>query len=466
MPHVLTIDRIARTASFVRGTWEPRRCGNSESNPEPSFIGSRISDIGEFQRRLWLIAGGSFITSRTNEPTDFWRETVAEQLATDPVDIGTAGEEESELISAVQYDTNLIVFSKAGQFLVDGSTALTSSTANIIRTTKFEMSQKARPVVAGDTVVFPYKFRAFSGVNEMQPASEITSNSVDSLNKTTQKYIKGEIIGMSSAGNSKLLVVRTDASLRRLYVYNFLWNGNQKVQAAWHKWEFPEDVVHTYVEEGVVYVWFRNASSTSLCVLQPDKPLDFGLPYSLAMDLVREVSGSTVTLARDDYSFVSTDVENENYAPGRPVTPSSIVAALGGFVYSFDDYHPDTMVAGLVFETELQPNAPIARDRLGNARAQDRVVVRQYEVDYRDSGEVEAWMRNVYRDADEIFLVSNATFPTEDSPVDGFGTTITSGTFDVPFGDDQFVASLILRTKTPQPVTYLEIRWKGQVYKD
>lgn len=466
MPYVLTLNVGAGTATLNQGAWEPRRCGDNDSNPAPSFVGKTISDIGEFQRRLWLIAGGSFITSRTNVPTDFWRETTADTLPTDPVDIQTAGEEESELLYAVQYDTNLIVFSKAGQFLIDGSASLVSSTANIIRTTKFEMSTRARPVVAGDTVMFPYKFRVFAGVNEMQPASEITSNTVDSLNKTTQKYIRGEIIGLSSAGNSKILLVRTDDDFKRLYVYNFLWNGTQKVQSAWHKWEFSEDVVHTYVAEGVVYIWFRTAEGTKLCVLQPDKPLDFGLPYSLCMDMVEEVTGPVVDFDRNDYTFISVDDLNEDYAPGRKVTPESVVPIIGGFRYTFGDYAPTDMVAGVVFETALFPNAPQAKNWQGNARPQDTVVVREYLVDYVDSGEVEAYMINVYRSLDEIFLVSNARFPTADSPLDGFGTTITSGTFKVPFGDDQFTSSLVLRTKTAQPVTYIEIRWKGQVYRD
>lgn len=465
MPHVMTINTALGTAAVGLGEWEGRRAGTDSTNPVPSFVGNTISDIGEFQRRLWFIAGGSFITSQTDQPLDFWRSTVAATLATDPVDIKTSGEEESSLLYGVQYDTNLIVFSKAGQFLVAGDVGLTSAIANIVRTTKFEMSTRARPVVAGDTVMFPYKFRVYAGINEMQPSSEITSNSVDSLNKVTQKYIKGEIIGMSSAGNSKVLVVRTDDNLKRLYVYNFLWNGNQKVQSAWHKWEFKEDVIHTYVEEGVVYIWFRNANGTKLCVLQPDKPLDFDLPYALCMDSVQEVTGPEVTLDRDDYVFVC-GTANDDYAVGRTVTPTSVTQAGTEWVYTFADYAPEDLIAGVVFETALFPNAPISRDWRGNSRAQDRIVVTEYKVDYRDSGEVWAYMVNPYRDAEEIFLVSNATFPMEDSPVDGFGTTITSGTFKVPFGDDQFTASLVLRTNSPQPVTYIEIRWKGQVYKD
>jgi hypothetical protein len=464
MPHVMTIDKALGTADVGRGEWEGRQTGTTVSNPQPSFVGKTISDIGEFQRRLWLIAGGSFIASQTDKPLDFWRSTVATQLATDPVDIKTSGEEESFLLYGVQYDTNLIVFSKAGQFLIDGSIGITSGTANIVRTTKFEMSTKARPVVAGDTVMFPYKFRIFSGVNEMQPSSEITSNSVDSLNKVTQKYIRGEIIGLASAGNSKILIARTDNDPRLVYVYNFLWNGNQKVQSAWHKWTFAEDLIHAYVEEGVVYLWFRNDTSTSLCALRPDKPLDFDLPYAVCMDMVREVTGPTVTLDRDDYTFVCVD-ENDDYAAGRPVTPDTVVEDGEWWEYTFPDFAPTGMIAGVVFDTEVQPNAPISKDWRGNGRHQDMIVVSEYIVDFEDSGEVEAYMKNVYRSPDDIFMVSSARFPTEDSPVDGFGTTITSGSFSVPWGDDQFTSALVLRTRTPQPVTYVEIRWRGQVFK-
>jgi hypothetical protein len=249
-----------------------------------------------------------------------------------------------------------------------------------------------------------------------------------------------------------------------VYVYNFLWNGNQKVQSAWHKWTFAEDLIHAYVEEGVVYLWFRNETSTSLCALRPDKPLDFDLPYAVCMDMVREVTGPTITLDRDDYTFVCIG-ENADYAAGRSVTPSSVVADGAAWDYTFPDYAPTDMIAGVVFATEVQPNAPIAKDWRGNTRAQDMIVVSEYIVDFEDSGEVEAYMKNVYRSPDDIFMVSNAQFPVEDSPVDGFGTTITSGSFSVPWGDDQFTSALVLRTRTPQPVTYVEIRWRGQVFR-
>jgi hypothetical protein len=468
MPHVVTVNTVAKTAQVSRGGWHGRRAGSTTTNPPPSFVGNTISDIGEFQRRLWFIAGGSFIASKTKEPLDFWRSTVAAELATDVVDVKTSGEEESQLLFGVPYDTNLVVFSRAGQFLIDGAIGLTSQTINIVRTTKFEMSPAAKPVVSGDTVMFPYKQQSFSGVNELQPSSEITSNSVADLSSNTPRYIKGEITGMASAGNSKILLIQTDDNSNTLYVYNFLWRGQEKLQSAWHKWEFPFEVKHVYVQEGAVYLWYISDDETVSYRLRPDNPRLFGLPYTPTLDGAAVYNtAEPLASVSSELAFVSAE-DSVSYKIGWPVTPASAIfnAGTGKYDYVFADDAPDTVVGGLVFETTLIPNKPLAADWRGQKRAQDPINIDRYIVDYVDSGTIEAYMLNKYRDAGApIFVLESDTFPFDDDPIDNFGTAVSTGSFVIPWGETQQVSDLMLKTTKVWPVTYIELRWIGQVFK-
>lgn len=464
MPHKLVPNYGTSTFTIAHGDWESRRVGNNDSNETPSFVGGTISDIGEFQSRLWFLSRGNFITSRTNERADFWRESAVNLLSSDPVDLSTAGEEESDLTWGVPYDKNLVIFSSGGQFFVDGETSFTPSNASIVRTTKFEMSKNAKPVVAGDTVMFPYKSRLFSGVNELRPSSELLSNRVDSLNKVTPRYIRGEIIGMSSAGNAKIMLVHTDAVgyENALWVYNFLWDNESKVQSAWHEWYMPEDVAHVYVSEGVVYLWTRAPFGLRLSELRPDIPED-DVGFHACMDFKQMVESDDVLLTRNDYKFVAASDEGD-YEIGRVVTPASVVAEGDDFRYTFSEGAPVDLLAGVVFSTELIPNKPIAKDWRGNKKIGARIVLHKYVVDYTDSGEILAYMDNIYRSNDRIFVLGSGVFPLDDSPEDTFGTTISTGSFDVPWGEDASLASIVLVSNSVQPVTYVEIRWYGQVY--
>lgn len=479
LPHKLVPNYGTNTFTLAYGEWAGREIGNAESNEVPSFVGHAISDLGEFQSRLWFLAGGNFVASRTNERTNFWRKTAVNVLSTDAVDLTTAGEEESELTWGVLYDKNLVVFSALGQFFVDGESAFTPANGTIVRTTKYEMSTKARPVVAGGTVMFPYKSKAFSGVNEMRPSSQLLDNRVESINKVTPRYIVGDITTLASAGNAQILLVKTDAPAyqKTIWVYNFLWDNQNKVQSAWHVWDFAEDVLHVHVSEGVIYLWTIAADALRLQELLPDTPSD-DVGYPVCLDFKQYVVSNadvevddgegtvTVTgvfLERDDYVFIANSAETE-YVPGRVVSPVTVTPYPGGFLYQFDGASPTDILAGTPYTTELIPNKPLARDWRGNVKPGAKIVLHKYVVDYVDSGQITAYMDNVYRSTDRMYVVDSGVFPVDDSPVDNFGTTIFTGSFDVPWGEDTSLASLVLVSNSVQPVTYVEIRWYGQVY--
>ena len=358
------------------------------------------------------------------------------------------------------------MFSRAGQFLIDGEVGLTSQTINIVRTTKFEMSTRAKPVVSGDMVMFPYKQQAFSGVNELQPSSEITSNNVADLSSNTPRYIKGEVSGMASAGNSKVLLLQTDDDASALYVYNFLWRGAEKIQSAWHKWEFPFPVKHVYVSEGAVYLWYVTSTGTFSYKIRPDNPLLFGLPYAPTLDGAQVYDTSMlISNISPNLSFVSA-AASDDYQLGWPVTPVSVVLNAGVYEYTFEDNVPSALVGGIPFETMLIPNKPISNDWRGQKRAQDPINIDRYIVDYEDSGTIEAYMLNKYRNGGaEYFVLASDKFPFDDDPVDNFGTAVSTGSFVIPWGETQQVSDLVLKTNGVWPVTYIEIRWTGQVFK-
>lgn len=467
MPHILTPDYTNVLFTLTRGDWEGRRVGDAKTAPLPSFVGKRISDMGEFAQRLWFISGSAWVASRTKIPNDFFRETAQQELATDPIDISASGEEDSKLLYGTAYDRSLVICSETAQFFVEGGLAITPQNAAIPRTTKFEMSVKARPVLSGDLLMFPYKNRRFSGINEMRPSSNILDNYIENISKVAPRYIDGEVVQLASSGNSRFVVVRTDGTARTLWVYNFLWDNQQKLQSAWHKWTFRENIIHVYVAAGEVHILTRNGTSVRHSKASMDKPDELNLPYHATLDFKREIAvdGShTYRLDRDDYVFF-TSVDGGDYLQGRKVTPIAKIQAVGDHTdYVFAEGHPTFMLTGVPVNTEIVPIKPIFKDWRGNVQPGMTTIPNKFVVDYVDSGPFDAYVQGQYIPDGEAFVLSNEVVPLEDTPQDDFGTTIFSGSFDIPWGYDANTARLILRTKTVQPVTYSEVRWHGQVY--
>jgi len=463
MPHALVPDEeLPNTYVFNTVNWFERRVGTGLTNPLPNFVGKKIRDLGEFQSRLWVVAGGYFCATRTDETRDFFRKSATTLVATDPIDIKSNNDEGVSLDYGVAYDKNLLLFASNGQFIITGSTSIQPLNASMAKTTNYEMSTGARPVVAGQTVMLPYKAARYSGVNEMYPSSDLESNAIDSITKVVTKYIEGEIIDMASSANARVVVCATDAKPQSLYMYNFLWENNSKVQSSWHEWKMPDAVDHVFMRNSRLFVWLRDGEVLRLLEYRLDKPVD-DMGYHSCLDYKHVVTGNPIVMDRADYAFTGT-VDSDTYTAGRTVSPLTIAeTAPGEWTYMFYD-PPATMLAGVVFNTRVEPVEPIAKDWRGNKKVADVVYVDKYVVDFVDSGPITAYMDNIYRGG-EVAVLDNLAFPQDDDPEDALAVAIKSGTFEVPWSEEAKIGKLILQTTSIQPVTYVEVRWYGQTLK-
>lgn len=461
MPHALVVD--GDTITVTQPAWEERRVGNTEVNPLPSFVGNPIKDIAGFQGRIAVISGPNAIMTRTDNNLDFFRRTATTVLATDPIDIRAAGEDDSIMEWIIPYDNNLIVAARDGQFFISGVNRITNSNAAMPRSSNFEMSVVARPVVAGQTVMLPYSARAFSGVNEMLPTEEGTANTLDTINSVTRRYLKGGIISMAASANANTLAVLTDSDTSVIYVYTFLWENNTKAQSAWHTWKLPNAVEHLFIRDSTVFMWTRQNNVTTLLSLKLDRPIEPEIGFHITADYKGEVDTTVpIVLDRPDYRFVGL-VDGEVYSAGRAITPLSVVPAGDKFEYTLPSGVGATTVAGVPIQVELLPNRPIPKDWRGNRKDSEKCIVQKYLIDYEQSGTIEVYMSSEY--FDEVLVADSRIIPAADDPTDSFGTAVRTGTLEVPWNEDAKLSQLVVRSNSLQPTSIVEIRWAGQVFK-
>src|SRR5690606_35703853 len=108
MPHNL-IRESDGSFTFKEAEWGERSAGDETTNEDPSFVGNEINEILFFQNRLGFLSDENIIFSRAGEFFEFFKETVATVLDSDPVDVAASSMKVSILHTATPYDRKLLL---------------------------------------------------------------------------------------------------------------------------------------------------------------------------------------------------------------------------------------------------------------------------------------------------------------------------------------------------------------------
>ncbi|ARB10956.1 tail tubular protein B [Pectobacterium phage POP72] len=279
MPHILVRDDIVDGLAHFRlrqGDWVDRDVGDDLTNPFPSFLDQTIGGLFMVQNRLCFSNGEAVAMARTSRFFEFFRPTVLSALATDPIDTYSDASEVYELTDSVSLDGDTVLFSRTAQFLLPGDRALTKENTVMRPTTTFECAPNVPPVATGDSVMFAFTEGSYSGVREFFTDSTTDTKKAQPTTYHVNKLIEGNIRVMEASSNFNRMFVLTDRRQHRVYVYDWLWQGQEKVQSAWHIWEFPEgSVVHSmfYSMERVYVIITRPDGMSYLEVMEMGDPL-------------------------------------------------------------------------------------------------------------------------------------------------------------------------------------------------
>ena len=254
MPHVL-IRQADNTFVFKKADgathdtydysafgWANRLVGDLTTNPNPSFIGEKINDVFLFKNRLGFLAGENVIFSESGEFFNFFRITVADLLDTAVIDVASAHNTVAILRHAVPFAEKLVLFSDNDQFLLQGGTSLTPKTVSMAHATRYDCLRNCSPVASGPAILFGFDRGSFSGVREYFPKEsvEVMFEGMD-ISAHIPKYIPGKISQIAAATHESVAAFICDGDTDSLYLYNYFNSGNQRVQSAWHRFEFGTD---------------------------------------------------------------------------------------------------------------------------------------------------------------------------------------------------------------------------------
>ncbi|QZI78668.1 non-contractile tail tubular protein [Escherichia phage vB_EcoP-101101UKE1] len=391
MPYIIErtgiVDGIAQF-KIRQGDWEDRKVGDDLTNPMPSFIDEEVPQTigGMFmvQNRLCFTAGEAVIASRTSYFFDFFRYTVISALATDPFDIFSDASEVYQLKHAVTLDGATVLFSDKSQFILPGDKPLEKSNALLKPVTTFEVNNKVKPVVTGESVMFATNDGSYSGVREFYTDSYSDTKKAQAITSHVNKLIEGNITNMAASTNVNRLLVTTDKYRNIIYCYDWLWQGTDRVQSAWHVWKWPigTKVRGMFYSGELLYLLLERGNGVYLEKMDMGDALTYGLNDRIRMDRQAELIFQ---------HFEAEDEWVSEPLPWVPTNPELLDCILiegwnsyigGSFLFKYNpgdntlsttfDMHDDShvkakVIVGQIYPQEFEPTPVVIRDR------QDRV---------------------------------------------------------------------------------------------
>ncbi|QQO90804.1 tail tubular protein B [Pseudomonas phage Bertil] len=395
MPMVLTYKNTGW--SFTQPTYEGRFAGDDETNPFPIFTqGRKPSGLGSFQNRLVILAGSYVYMSSSTNARRFLRSTVTALVDSDTIAVGSSANSSAEYQYAVPFQKDLLLFSQKYQALIPSSgQAITPRTATVLLTSAYSVDTLSEPVPVGRTLLFAAPRSAdYFGFMEMV-SSQYTDAQYVANDATAHipKYLGGSCrFGVASSVASMVLFAPS-RDPRSLIVYEYSWDGDTKVQQAWHTWRFKYPVAAAYFTNEVVNIMFIQNGFLVGCTMDPRQGvLSFDssrrpfLDFNAEIDVVNNQCILPEWTTLFDPTFPETVKLSVSTGPlaGEAVG----VAGYNGRVLTTVRSFPNGKVSfGQSYRSLLSPTPPVAQDHNGIKIESSKLTVLRFGVSTQNSSE-------------------------------------------------------------------------------
>ncbi len=289
-------DATFNTWTLDTATWSNRLVGDDDTNPAPTFVGSKINDIFFFKNRLGLLTDNSIVFSEADEYFNFWRTTVLSLLDSAPIDVGVSHTKVAILQHAVPFQEKLIIFSNSTQFVLRGADLLTPKTVSITPATEYDSSETIKPLVLNNYVYFNFRRNSYEGLTEYFIDNDTAIFDAAEITSQVPTYIPSKIELMVGTAVENL-VVAVNGDRTTMFVYKFFWQNKEKIQSAWQKFTFSRSIVSMGFIESDLYVVTKDSTDTFLEKLPMENDLQDDNGYTILLD--SRIDNTAVSISYD-----------------------------------------------------------------------------------------------------------------------------------------------------------------------
>lgn len=433
--------------------------GDNDSAPRPTFVGNKISYIGTFQSRLLIGSGGVLCVSRSDDYLNFFRTTVLTTPADDSFEMLAQGSEDDTLRFSAMYDQNLVLFGKRRQYIIDGRTPLTPTSANMPVMSNYEDVSDAPPVGAGGYIMYAKVSESATSVHQIQPGQ--TQNSPVSYSASSQlnHYMRGTMVeALSSTGSPSHLIVRTDGIRNGVYLFSYLDRQDGRRMDSWSLFNFNSTlgvIIGASIVPGGFLLYFLRQGPSGLFLAADFVSLRAGLSSNPYLDSLRPWSavatglGAVIPTSGDQYAVAYSDESLKRFG-GVPLSARAEV--IGDTV---------GLMVGALQDAYVTPTNPYMRDSKNKAILSGRLTITKLVVALANSGGMvwEVNSKNIQRSSGSF----NGRVLGDPDNIIGIEPVVTTQV-SVPVGLETRDFDVTWRARKWHPFTVTACEWVGQFF--
>ena len=298
MPHAL-VRKADGTFEFGPFSWASRRVGDEVTSKNPSFVGRVIRDVFFTKNRLVFLSDESFIMSAADDYGRFYRNTVTDILADDPVDSAVATSKVNVLNFGLPFNNATLLFSDQTQFMLTSEGITTSGSLSADTATEYECSKVARPAALGSNAYFASENGDYAKVWEYFVREDGVATDAADITAHCPKYIPAGVRKLATSTEHDSLALLTSGAKNRVYFYKMYWQADEKAQSSWSHWEFPatDEVLNVDILDDFIYFVIKRSDGMFLerMTLQAGAH-PAGVAFDVLLDRRVALAGTFLTL--------------------------------------------------------------------------------------------------------------------------------------------------------------------------
>lgn len=477
---VALIDNRDGTWTLRRYDWKGRTVGDADSNPTPSFVGHKISDMFRFKGRLVFLADENVIMSQKGTLENFYRTTCVQLIDEDRIDIAASESRGASLVGARPFDGGLLVFSSTDQFMLKGDQdgMFSPNTVDMQPVNTYTASDALQPIGVGPNVVFvddPSPETAqFSQLREYQVERVFGQQVALSITDQIPEYIPAGVFRMLSVSSENAVVIATKGAPHSLFCYNYYYNNDGKVQSSWQRWDYRFRVLNAVLVDDAMFILgsdngrmfvLRQRFSEGVSPILGEE--DILLDQRLSSDEVSTVylqgrSVVTVPYEAADWSRCVAVIAPGNagkYAAGR-VFYADEAATLGSEVsFKNGDLTGEKFFIGFTFDFEWVLSPLFYRDDKMVVVQDGRLQLSRVGILYNKSGPFDVLVTPPGRDTYEKPFTGFIVGSSEDT-LNTFSLDDGKARFAAPGQSDRVNIKIV--GSTPWRVRFSSLEWSGK----
>ena len=396
-----------KTAAF-----DGRGAGDDDSNELHEWMKYGITGMGTYQGRLVLMSGPLVSLSASNKPRQFFRSTVSSLLNSDAIEVGAGMNSAAAYEWAIPFQKDLVLFSRTYQAVIpSGNSAITPATATVVPTSTHETDTTSSPITLGRTLMYcTPKSEDFFGAMEMIP-SNYTDSQYVSQDSTPHlpKYMGGRCRFAVSSGVASLALFSPSGDPHTLVVHEYHWDGDNKVQQAWHQWTFEYPIACAYFASDVVVLAFIQNGNIVLGTVDPRagalNASSERRPF-LDLNVSASIVNNTVTIPAWMLAF--------DPAIRAKLKLVMVTGALAGEEVGFSNggaantlttvlSHPSgTVGIGIPFYSGVIPSPPVVKDYNDQTIHSGKATLQRYMVGTKNSSQFTVNVTDAYSTGEDL----------------------------------------------------------------